>query len=166
MTMKLFIRLMLLIPLLRTMMLCEELDEFGGTDEPDYTELDELVQLHAQAMLHMNELGWPEGRIYQIQIHEQLVVTTSWKGWLHRKHWKPVYCQMFGISIPGGIYIMRSGAIYGLDHYQGETNEFDGVPPQHVRPLDMERMDTSMRRDVRWALEHLLTLTPQPIRLP
>ena len=162
--MKFYLKLMMLLSLLRLMTPSEELDEFGGSDykEPDYTDLDELVKLHARTMLHMNELGWPKGREHLIQVGEKLVETTSWKGWLHRSHWEPVCHSMFGISAPGGLYIMRSGAIYGFDHYDGETHRYEGIPPKHVRPLDMGRMDESTRRDVRWALEHLLGLEAHP----
>jgi len=107
----------------------------------------------------MNKLGWPLGSTQSVQVGA--VVSRS--GLRLKATATPVFESMFGISAPGGIVVMRSGAIYGRGHTFKEN-----VPGgSHMTPptctLDMTRMDHSVRSDVRRALEHMLAVKPQPM---
>lgn len=155
-----FLRLMLLVPMIRQFMLLDiGVMPYDSEDyvEPPYKQLDDLVALHARAMLHMHELGWPLGSEHAVEIGEHRVVEHSRRGWFTRTTWEPTHCTMFGVSAPGGIIIMRSGAIYGYD--TDETLKTHGRRALWKRPLDIARMDEFVRRDVQWALEHLLSLS-------
>lgn len=155
--MKFYLRLMLLLPLLRLMMCLDEEDVYGPIkiDEPDYTELDELVTLHARAILHMNKLGWPIGGVHRILVDYEKVRGTHW--WSRTKL-VPVYKNMFGVTAFAGFYIMRSGAIYYDQpfHYDSQTKQ-----PQQL--LDLALIDDMTRHYLVEAFEYILELSPEPV---
>jgi len=131
----------------------EEVDSFDD-EEPDYSELDELVQLHSRAMLHMNKLGWPIGSLHRISVGEKWVPGRGWR----RGGYETSYEYHFGASSFGGILIMRSGAVYG--HVR--TLCHDGIRDTK-RQLDFATIDAGTRMRLKEAFEYILDIQPAPV---
>ncbi|HEY0965143.1 MAG TPA: hypothetical protein VGE13_01560 [Candidatus Saccharimonadales bacterium] len=161
-----YLRLLFLIPMLRSLMLYDismmkEGDEpTQESGKPDFTELDELVKLHAKAVLHMNALGWPVGSIHQIRVGYKPVKGPHW--WSRTKQ-IPIYEDMFGASTFAGLHIMRSGAIY----QRPLLHECIGHSARKTwQQLDLVRIDQKTRRHLIDAFEYILDMTPQPVYIP
>ncbi len=159
-----FLRLMLLIPLLRNTMLLDVgifpdgSECSGGCEDcqpPDYSDLDELVKLHARAMLHMNKLGWPIGSLHRIRVGKQWVSRQGFR----RGHYEQTYEFYFGVTAFPDLLIMRSGAIYG----RKTTVLSNDAHHYEMGQLELGRIDSETRRHLVDAFAYILDMVPQPV---
>ncbi len=142
------LRTMLMIHFLRQLMLTEEQEVFGDTPRrPDYTNIDQLVRLHARAMLRLLETNWRGGYDVRIMVGDRQV------GKSRRKR-ERVYLQTHAVSLDFGtnLYLTREGELYAPSGWYGEPSSGLGIQKTY------ERVDIRTVADSSNKLVHLNAL--------
>lgn len=156
-----FLRLMLMIPLVR-MFLLLDIGLFEDGSEPTREEMmrDEIVPLWARAVAHMHKLGWPD--TYSSE-HTLMVAKRPYKRhWFSWTRYEPVYMTMRGTSIFAGLYLMRNGMIYTSDVMHYEYEEYKSEPT-HQLVTDLMTINPNMLANLYNGFVFILEIQPEPV---
>lgn len=158
-----FIRLMLMIPLLRSFLLLD-VGLMPDGSEPTREEMmrEEIVPLWAKAVLHMHKLGWPDEWSSN---HTLMVAKRPYKRhWFSFTRYEPVYETMRGTSIFAGLYLMQNGMIYDSDVVAHEYEEYH-AEPSHQLITDLMSVNASTLSYLYDAFVFILDIKPAPVLL-
>jgi len=158
-----FLRLMLLIPLMRQFMLLDVAAPEDGS-EPTREEMmrEEIVPLWAKAVLHMHKLGWPDEWSSD---HTIMVAKRPYKRhWFSFTRYEPVYMTMRGTSIFAGLYLMQNGMIYASDMHGYEHEEYRSQPSQTLI-TDLMSVNATTLSYLYDAFVFILDIKPAPVLL-